>query len=401
MESSGKNGNFFWVRALKRKGHSRSLKSFFISVAFLATLAACGGGSGGGSGGSTSPTNTTGTPGTTSNTPTAESLYVGQVSVNLSNFALNANLYNFSNLSTMANTAVASSTSVWYGPMISDSSGNIYAVTNIPPNSNAGSPVSTSVVKFPNATNTSTSLSPSTVISTLPSNIRVGSIAFDGSGNLYLAESTNGTSQGSIVEYTASSGYSTSSTYSAFSQSGGSNCQANASLAFDSSGNLWINENLYNGTNCNSQIGEFNGSGFTLTLNAPNGAGGDPIAFDSHGNLWLVAGPCGGCSPATNGGVYEWTATNLTGGAAPVTVATNYPSGTGNNYPTQPVFDGNGNLWFALQIGDINGSTCNTGVDIEELPSGGTSLSTSFSYGNCNLIAGLAVIPVPTGLPIN
>ena len=48
MESSEKNGNFIWVRALKRKVHSRSVKSFFIGVVFLATLAACGGGSGGG-----------------------------------------------------------------------------------------------------------------------------------------------------------------------------------------------------------------------------------------------------------------------------------------------------------------------------------------------------------------
>jgi beta-xylosidase len=225
-------------------------------------------------------------------------------------------------------------------------------------------------------------------------------MALDSNKNLYLSESYNSSSQGNIIEYTAASSYSSSSTFWAFSQSGSSsNCSGDAFLAFDNSGNLWINANYYNGTNCNSQLGIFSSGGLTNILSTPNGAGGDPIAFDSSGHLWLVAGPCSGCSPASNGGVYEWT--SLAANAAPTTVVSSLPSGTGDNFPTQPVFDGSGNLWFALQIGSISSSSCNTGEDIEELPSGTTSLTTAYTYSSCNLVNGLSVIPVPTGLPLN
>ncbi len=53
MESSGKNGNFFWVRALKRNVQTRTFKPFILLSAMILLLAgalsACGGGSGGGS----------------------------------------------------------------------------------------------------------------------------------------------------------------------------------------------------------------------------------------------------------------------------------------------------------------------------------------------------------------
>ena len=373
-----------------------------LYLGLFVALSACGGGGGGGGGGTTSATNSTGTVGTSINAPTGESLYISHISYSLNPLSLTtSSLLNFNNLTSMSLTTVNSPSSGYYSRMISDSSGNIYAVVD---QISGGNIQSVSVVKFPNAINTATSLTPTTIISSLPANIEVRNIALDGSRNLYLTEvANNSDTLGNIVEYTATSSYTNSSTYFAFSKTGGNSgpCGEKAYLAFDSAGQAWIDDVYWDGSACHNTLGIFNGTTMTNLLTQPEDNSG-PIVFDGNGHLWELAEPClNNCTTNSNGGVFEFT--SLSTGSSANLVAS-FPSGeinSGENAPIQPVFDEKGNLWFALVNGNLTSTSCNNGMDLEELPNNQTSLTTAYSYSSCNSIQALAVIPVPTGLPLN
>ena len=99
-------------------------------------------------------------------------------------------------------------------------------------------------------------------------------LAFDSSGNLYAANTFDGTS-GTISKFNAAGAYVSNIT---------SNLNRPHSLAFDSSGNLYA-ANPYVG---NGAISKFNASGtyvsnITSNLNRPGG-----LAFDSTGNLYAA-----------------------------------------------------------------------------------------------------------------
>jgi sugar lactone lactonase YvrE len=152
-----------------------------------------------------------------------------------------------------------------------------------------------------------------------PGNVSAGTlydpagIAFDSSGNLWVADTTNGR----VLEFRAplSTGEAASTVLgeSNFTTAGSSNpcsgsnivnpsCLGNPwGLAFDSSGNLWVSDNLQyrilefktpftNGENASIVLGQPNlnqaGTGSNPTasnLNQPAG-----ISFDSSGNLWVA-----------------------------------------------------------------------------------------------------------------
>ena len=202
-----------------------------------------------------------------------------------------------------------------------------------------------------------TSLSPATTSTGLNT---PNDLAFDSSGNLWVVDSSNNR----VVEYEApfSTGEAASLvlgqpnfTSNSFNVTSASNLNSPYGLAFDSSGNLWVAD-LLNGrvlefaapfsTNeaASVVIGEPNFAASNdevnkAGLNAPNA-----LAFDSSGNLWIVDGHR----------VLEYSAPFSTHEAASLVIGQNtftnssvVTTSTGVDSPDGIAFDSSGNLWIA------------------------------------------------------
>jgi len=186
------------------------------------------------------------------------------------------------------------------------------------------------------------------------------SLAFDSSGNLWVVDSSNNR----VVEYKApfSTGESasivigqSSFTVNDYTITNSTSLDSPYGLGFDSSGNLWVAD-LLNGRvleyttplstheAASLVIGE---PSFTATndevtkagLNAPNS-----LAFDSSGNLWVVDGHR----------VLEYKTPFTTHEAASLVIGQNTftnsstaTTSTGLNLPNGLAFDSSGNLWVA------------------------------------------------------
>jgi len=193
-------------------------------------------------------------------------------------------------------------------------------------------------------------------------------LAFDSSGNLWVADLLNGR----VLEYMAPFSTHEAATLvigaGSFTVSNDEVTKAglNApnSVAFDSSGDLWVADGhrvleyatpLVTHEAAKLVIGQntFTNSSTVTTstgLNTPNG-----LAFDSSGNLWV--------GDKLNDRVLEYTApfstfeaaslvigaTNFTSSTAPYPIK---PTPTGLDQPTGLAFDSSGNLWVADGVND-------------------------------------------------
>jgi hypothetical protein len=145
------------------------------------------------------------------------------------------------------------------------------------------------------------------------------SLAFDGSGNLWISNGGTG-SNNTVVEFSASqlthSGAPTPAVI--LSDDGHGSLAGPFGLAFDGSGNLWVT----NGQD--SSVVEFTPSQFgasgsptpTVTISAKNGSLAFPtdLAFDASGDLWVSNAPFGAAS------VVEFGASQLLSAGSPTPI---------------------------------------------------------------------------------
>jgi len=179
-------------------------------------------------------------------------------------------------------------------------------------------------------------------------------VAFDQSGNLWIAQSSNDGPTPALVEYAASDLFSAGAQPSRILTS--APLQRLAGIAFDSNGNLWAADPT---TNVYEFTPEQVSSGGTQTPNLTLQStffGSEDVAFDSAGNLWVpyYSGPGAaqvGASP--NGAVIKYLSTDLggTGAKSPspaVTLTGPIPcSPLDLCHAFSEAFDSSGNLWVS------------------------------------------------------
>jgi sugar lactone lactonase YvrE len=175
-----------------------------------------------------------------------------------------------------------------------------------------------------------------------------GALAFDASGNLWVANGGGNT----IVEFTpaqlATSGTPTAAVM--LSASSGSLFQPTA-LAFDATGNLWVVNQASVVEFGLSQLAASGSPSPAVTL-TDDGAGSltGPLglAFDQSGNLWVSDGN------ADRDTVVEFAASQLTASGSPTPTVTLRPSTGTANHLVGLAFDASGDLWVAnLTAGTI------------------------------------------------
>ena len=173
-----------------------------------------------------------------------------------------------------------------------------------------------------------------------------GGLAFDRSGNLWVADVQNSRVLAFMAPFTSNMTPSIVLGQHGFSNTWGSGWYANqmaypSQVAFDQHGDLWVADTY------NSRVTEFippfhNGMNASLVIKEPAWSG---FAFDPSGNLWV------GSSTATSGNIAEYN---------PPFTASMQPSLVMQGIDTQGdpnlfglIFDSAGNLW--IEAGDILG----------------------------------------------
>lgn len=183
----------------------------------------------------------------------------------------------------------------------------------------------------------------------------VGGLAFDSTGNLFVADSTvgvNGSLNTTIYKFTANGVQSTFAV----------GLHGVGGLAFDSADNLFVADNTGGlGGSINSTIYEFTPGGvqstFAVGLSFPG-----PLAFDSAGNLF-VADDTGG-----SGKILKFTAAG---------VQTIFASGFFNK-PTGVACDSQGNVFVGIWGTGVVRNGMGDGYIVKFAPSG---VSTRFASG--------------------
>jgi len=182
-------------------------------------------------------------------------------------------------------------------------------------------------------------------------------IAFDPSGNLWVADSQND----SIVEFKAplTTGENVSTTIGGPSAGivNASNLGEVDGIAFDSSGNLWVADQsdnrvvefkapLSTGEPASLAIGQSSLTGTSDNLANANMSGPEDVAFDQSGNLWVA--------DTGNSRIMEFVHPFSDGEAASLVVgAPDFTSYGGNDtqstvtLPEAIAFDHSGNLWVS------------------------------------------------------
>ena len=298
-------------------------------------------------------------------------------------------LLNFPGLgktATVPYSASSGSGLTFYDLLSADSSGNLWAVQNTMSNASDWGHFATAIVKYRNASGNPSTLTPTTIV-TLPSSIIVNHrVAFDGSGNLWVDEislygSVGNTGESArIVEYTAASSYTTTGTVIAYSPYENNSGCLGAGLVFGTDGHLVALENYNNGTGgCNNQIMEYTPTGTPVTSKYyPSGYSGQAgeLAIDASNNLWVFSSP-----GPTN---CHYPNCTIPGYLYEV-------SDTGNLLQTLPappgaggaVLDANGNLWIVgnTNFGEGEPSCSDTYTSyLSELPPGATTPIVAASY---------------------
>jgi hypothetical protein len=187
------------------------------------------------------------------------------------------------------------------------------------------------------------------------------SIAFDSSGDAWVANYDNGAFVNSVTEF--SSNGTLLSPLLGYSEGG---IYGPQSLAFDHTGNIW--------TANRSGIGEISASGTLLSPYYGGFVGGGIttasfIAIDHSGNVWTPNIFEGGGSSSASG------IAELSSNGTPLSPSTGYTGG-GLGVPQQVAIDGAGNVWVS------NGGT----RTFTEFSSTGTPLSPSTGYGTNTIL---------------
>lgn len=172
----------------------------------------------------------------------------------------------------------------------------------------------------------------------------VQGLGFDAAGDLWVVNPTN-----TVVEFTPSQIAQTGSPTPVvtLADDGSGSLSTPLTLAFDGSGNLWV---ANGGTGSNNTVVEFSSGQLThsgtptptVTL-SDNGHGSlhgpDALAFDSEGDLWV-----------TNGGdssVVEFTPSQFANSGSPTPTVTLSASHGSLLFPTDLTFDVSGDLWVS------------------------------------------------------
>jgi sugar lactone lactonase YvrE len=213
------------------------------------------------------------------------------------------------------------------------------------------------------------------------------SLAFDRAGDLWVANVTNS----SVVEFTpsqlAASGAPTPKVTLTTDGVVPASISAPASLAFDGSGNLWIG-NGGNNTIVSLTPTQLSATGTptpTVSLTSAAITAPDSLAFDRSGNLWLA-------NNSFPGNLVAFSPTQLTASGAPVPKII-ISSNTGNTSIDGPhglAFDPFGNLW----VGNFTNSSI-TEFSPAQLAASGTPTPISTTSGASTGLsgpAGLAIV---------
>ena len=174
-------------------------------------------------------------------------------------------------------------------------------------------------------------------------------VVFDANGNMYVSNGSN-----SISRYTpAQLALGGTPTPVTLTSTGLINP---IGMAFDSSGNLWVANPTVIGSATNDRLVSFTpaqltaGGSQTPDKTITSGSFSDPVglAFDTAGNLWVSN------ANSASSSLVRFTAAQLTAGGSQT--PNRIVSSTSFARPSQIAFDANGNLWVANQNGnDIQG----------------------------------------------
>ena len=215
-------------------------------------------------------------------------------------------------------------------------------------------------------------------------------IAFDASGNLWIANFGGGT----LVEFAASQlGASGAPTATVIISSVSNSVKNPRGIAFDASGDLWI-------TNNNNTLAEFTPSQLmasgapvptvTISAVAQSIVGPIGIAFDAAGNLWVSNGNTGFNT------ISGFAPSQLTVSGAPVPTTTLSATAGSFNQPSGMAFDASGDLWVSNQGNSTVVEIAASLVGVTGSPVPATILSGSSLVQPVSL----AFSPHATGLPI-
>lgn len=221
----------------------------------------------------------------------------------------------------------------------------------------------------------------------------VMSIAFDASGDLWVTNTINNTVVAFTPSQLAAGGSPTPSITLSADSGTPTSLLSPSAIAFDASGDLWVanrgNDTVVAFTP--SQLAAGGSPTPTVTLMATSNSLSGPagLAFDAKGNLWVAN------ANGSSGTVVRFDALQLTSGS-PTPAATLGTTSTANE---GIAFDASGALWVysfnggSPQIERITSPDALTG-SVTPAPDVTFALTTQ-SYGH------LAFSPTPAGLPIN
>jgi hypothetical protein len=297
---------------------------------------------------------------------------------------------------------------VFYGALTADRSGNLWAVRNTLA-SVGGYQTSLAIVKFVAGANGPADLTP-TVVVTLPAQISVNYLAFDSSDNLWLDEidlNAPNTGAARIVQYTASSGYTTIGTVISYSGNGGwdGGCEG-AALAFGTEGHLHTLESYSDGIgHCVMRAREYTLAGVVVPSKYfPNpyvgsDLGGD-VVIDAAGNLWVFSASSG-CTSAALSSCAQLPSIRKIGptGLVLQTIALPNVQETG-----RPAIDANGNLWFGGNVSRLKYCSGTSTQYVYELVAGANAPTVAYTHtSSCTspltYYFGIAVSPRSPNLP--
>jgi sugar lactone lactonase YvrE len=214
-------------------------------------------------------------------------------------------------------------------------------------------------------------------------------LAFDASGNLWVANASPNT----VVEYTASQLASSGSPVPAVTLSATSgSLVAPFGVAFDHSGNMWVANNPV------STVVEFTPSQLvatgaptptvTLTASANSIFGPHMIAFDATGDLWIAN--------EFSTSVVAFSPGQLATSGSPTPIVTLSSNSGSLNIPFGLAFDGSGDLW----VSNIGGGTVVEFSAGQIVASGNPTPTVTISGASVFEPAGLAFDPHPARLPL-
>jgi sugar lactone lactonase YvrE len=219
-------------------------------------------------------------------------------------------------------------------------------------------------------------------------------LAFDRSGDLWVTNQPNAPATGTVVEFTPSQLAASGSPVPTVTlgSSGTGAMDGPISLAFDGSGDLWIGS-LVNNTIIRLTPAQLATSGsptpavvLGATANSIDEA--YSITFDRSGNLWVANNGAGGADVGT---LVAFSPTQLTSSGSPVPHVTLASNGTNLNAPDSLTFDPFGNLW-------VSDSGTNAVVEFTptQLTTSGTPVPVSTLAGsNTRLDGPIGVLFVP------